>query len=412
VPVLLPLSSWANKRLSLHDWFIEQCALLYGLSEKLSRQWIETEMLFPLLDGLDEMNEVARPDCIAAINTYHQDHLHPLVVCSRTTEYESAAKRERFALHTAVVVQPLSQAQVNAHLVALGKPLTALRTALRKHPTLAELATTPLMLQILILTYHGTTARELSQKSTELQQHVWTAYVQRMVERKGDLQRYPLDRTQRWLSWLAQQMRNHNQTIFFFASIEPDYLPERRRSASRWLSALLGLLILEIACVSLKGLPGIFMGLALGGLASIPGAARDKELSDLREGKVSHALLDFSSYLFMGLVMGGLPFGLVFAILGNDLMLGFLAGLGAALIGGGGVALQYVLLRFWLWRMQAFPLDARRFLKDATSRVLLRRVGGGYSFTHRLLLEYFADLDTTPPSVSPGTHPTQHPSLL
>jgi hypothetical protein len=44
------------------------------------------------------------------------------------------------------------------------------------------------------------------------------------------------------------------------------------------------------------------------------------------------------------------------------------------------------------------------FLNDATARILLRRVGEKYSFTHRLLLEYFADLDTrTSPTPTPGS---------
>lgn len=46
--------------------------------------------MFPLLDGLDEMEEDARPDCIAAINTYHREHLRPLVICSRTSEIDWA----------------------------------------------------------------------------------------------------------------------------------------------------------------------------------------------------------------------------------------------------------------------------------------------------------------------------------
>jgi hypothetical protein len=30
-----------------------------------------------------------------------------------------------------------------------------------------------------------------------------------------------------------------------------------------------------------------------------------------------------------------------------------------------------------------------RFLADATARIFLRKVGGGYIFVHRMLLEYF-----------------------
>ena len=91
LPVLLPLSSWAVKRLPLQDWLIEQFASLYDVPQKLSELWIQADLLLPLLDGLDEMEEAIRPVCIAAINTYHREHLGPLVVCSRTTEYDRAA---------------------------------------------------------------------------------------------------------------------------------------------------------------------------------------------------------------------------------------------------------------------------------------------------------------------------------
>jgi hypothetical protein len=34
-----------------------------------------------------------------------------------------------------------------------------------------------------------------------------------------------------------------------------------------------------------------------------------------------------------------------------------------------------------------------RFLDHAAERILLRKVGGGYIFVHRMLLEYFANLE-------------------
>ena len=90
LPVVLPLSSWATKRPALQDWLIEQFALLYDVRRQLSRDWMQASLILPLLDGLDEMEESARPACIAAINAYHHEHLQPLVVCSRTTEYDTA----------------------------------------------------------------------------------------------------------------------------------------------------------------------------------------------------------------------------------------------------------------------------------------------------------------------------------
>jgi hypothetical protein len=45
--------------------------------------------------------------------------------------------------------------------------------------------------------------------------------------------------------------------------------------------------------------------------------------------------------------------------------------------------------------MRCIPWRYSRFLDYAAERILLRKVGGGYIFVHRLLLEYFASLDTT-----------------
>jgi len=39
------------------------------------------------------------------------------------------------------------------------------------------------------------------------------------------------------------------------------------------------------------------------------------------------------------------------------------------------------------------PLNYARFLDCAAERIFLRKVGGGYIFVHRLLLEYFASLE-------------------
>jgi energy-coupling factor transporter ATP-binding protein EcfA2 len=221
LPVYLPLSSWAVKRLPLHEWLGEQVSLVYDVPRQFSQHWVREEGLLLLLDGLDEMEASARTACIAAINAYYHDHLQPLVICSRTEEYAHAAASERLALQQAVVVQALTPAQVDVYLIQAGKPLAALRAVLRKNSTLAALATTSLMLHILMLTYHGTSVRQLPQKEALLRQQIWTDYVEQMVERKGDREHYPLNQTITWLGWLARQMRQHSQTIFYLEQLQP-----------------------------------------------------------------------------------------------------------------------------------------------------------------------------------------------
>src|SRR5262249_41186481 len=151
-------------------------------------------------------------------------------------EYEAASRDHRLALQGAVVVQPLTYEEVDAALVQAGQPLVALQSALKENEALHELATTPLMLNILILTYQGSLVRDLPNTEAALLQQVWEDYVERMVMRKGDSKSYPLRETRAWLSYLARQMREHNQTIFYLEHLQPDWLTAFQQSTYRWLA--------------------------------------------------------------------------------------------------------------------------------------------------------------------------------
>ena len=70
--------------------------------------------------------------------------------------------------------------------------------------------------------------------------------------------------------------------------------------------------------------------------------------------------------------------------------LGLFCGLLVAMFFGLSDFLQHFTLRFILWARGHAPWRYARFLNDATDRIFLRKVGGGYIFMHRLLLEYFA----------------------
>ncbi len=63
-------------------------------------------------------------------------------------------------------------------------------------------------------------------------------------------------------------------------------------------------------------------------------------------------------------------------------------------LSGGPTVLRHYVIRWLLARQQIFPFHAQVFLEDATSRILLRRVGGGYSFIHGRLQDYFAAVAT------------------
>lgn len=110
--------------------------------------------------------------------------------------------------------------------------------------------------------------------------------------------------------------------------------------------------------------------------------------------------------LSIGLITGliaGLIFGLIFGLitelstgLRGGLVLGLAFGLGTGLIIGlsfGGFAcLKHFFLRLMLYRMGYIPWNYTQFLDYAAERLFLQKVGGGYIFIHRMLLEHFAGM--------------------
>ena len=59
--------------------------------------------------------------------------------------------------------------------------------------------------------------------------------------------------------------------------------------------------------------------------------------------------------------------------------------------------IQHLVLRFILYCSGKMPWNYSRFLDYAAEHIFLRKVGGGYIFVHRLLLEYFAGLEYEKP---------------
>lgn len=112
--------------------------------------------------------------------------------------------------------------------------------------------------------------------------------------------------------------------------------------------------------------------------------------------------------LFLALY-SGLSYGLALG-LSYGLSLGLFFGLLGGLLNGGIACIQHGVLRLLLWRVRSTPWRYARFLEDAAERILLRKVGGGYIFVHRLLLEYFASLETAAEAGTAPVHQSPSPA--
>ncbi len=123
-----------------------------------------------------------------------------MVICSRKTEYFDLTMR--VLLGAAVVVQPLSEKQIDEYLSHAGEQLEEVRVALRADEVLKELAKTPLMLSVLTLAYVGKPVAAVGTSSSPetRRQHVFATYVERMFQRRGSQAHYTQEQTKHWLT--------------------------------------------------------------------------------------------------------------------------------------------------------------------------------------------------------------------
>lgn len=258
IPVVFNLATWQGQALA--EWMVEQLSNNYEVPRPISRRWIESIHLMPLLDGLDEVELSRRAACADAINDFRQQYpaIRMLVTC-RSHDYRTLSKR--LHLDKAIVLQPLSLAQIDSYLAKRGARFAGLRAALQTDATMRELAQSPLMLSIMTLAYYRmpeSVALSLGEGDMG-RQLLFDVYVERMsLYRDGDKAFAP-ELTKRWLAWLATTMARRSQTTFFLEHLQPAELPRgQQRSFVDKIRLQTGILL------ALPGVLALVIGLLLG----------------------------------------------------------------------------------------------------------------------------------------------------
>jgi hypothetical protein len=158
---------------------------------------------------------------------------------------------------------------------------------------------------------------------------------------------------------------------------------------------------------------GLIVGLR-GGLSSYEIELRTLPNQGIRSSLCNCFIIGLTVGLIAGLTVGliagltaGLPYdGLRLDDIGmsstditelarfTGLIAGLIAGLIVGLINGlkygGGAVIQHFALRLVLYKKGHIPWNYAKFLNFASDRLLMKKVGGGYVFFHRMLLGHFA----------------------
>ncbi len=91
-------------------------------------------------------------------------------------------------------------------------------------------------------------------------------------------------------------------------------------------------------------------------------------------------------------LIGAVGLGFAAGLLSFPVFTGVMLGLLFGLFRAGEACFKHLILRLVLYFNGSIPWNYARFLNYATDRIFLQKVGGGYIFIHRLLLEHFSAL--------------------
>jgi len=223
IPVVFNLSSWCENRRDIEDWLVDELNSKYDVPLYVGKGWAEGDELLPLLDGLDEVREEYRNECVDAINRFRRRHMANVVVCSRIDDYKSLTSK--LTLPGAVVQRPLTLKQIDEYIASLGAKLRAVRKAVKSDSALQQLARSPLVLSIIAFVYQGMSVDDLRPGTLEEKRdRLFATYVSRMFEHRKITGKYRAEQVIRRLIWLSRQMKSNAQTVFHIEQLQPGAL--------------------------------------------------------------------------------------------------------------------------------------------------------------------------------------------
>jgi hypothetical protein len=247
VPILLSLASWNPAEQDLYSWIehrlvTDNVALaapaLAGSGVSKALALLEARLILLVLDGLDEIPDVARGSAIARIN----DAMRPgqrLVLAARTEEYRAAVCPRRgvevqLTGAAGIALCPLDAGVVASYLKAsAGGPSAAgrwdqvLSTFNTYHPLpVAQALTTPLMTALARAIYNPRPDEDLDDVEHHpselldprlfptreaIEQHLFGRFVPAAYRPHPDLVRrskWTADKAERWLVFLARDLEH------------------------------------------------------------------------------------------------------------------------------------------------------------------------------------------------------------
>ncbi|WP_214109179.1 NACHT domain-containing protein [Acrocarpospora catenulata] len=225
LPVLLNLATYRGE--AFEDWLVAEVHRAYDHTpEQFVRTWLADDLLLPILDGLDHVPSAHRRECAAQLRRFRRQAAG-LVLSCRNRDVQLA-----LTVDTALRVELArpSRQDVQEYLIANPDGLAPVREALDADTGLWPLLQSPLMLDIIRLTYTGRPADDLRRPGSpaERRKRLFDAYLAQRLQGHPN----PYAALCR-LTWLAQTLTTRGEQVLYLDRLDLDWLSPAARKVPR-----------------------------------------------------------------------------------------------------------------------------------------------------------------------------------
>lgn len=245
MPLVFNLSSWARSATPtpLKQWVVSESRQSYNAKPGWIQTWLDNDDAILLLDGLDEIKAKWRDAHVTAINAFRAEYPHArIVVSSRIKDYDELTTQ--LDMKGAVRLSDLDRDEVLTYLSAEAN-LTELRRLAGDDAVVAEMVTTPFLLNTMAYTYADDKVPDPQtlrgyNTPAERRQHLFQRYVDRRLDdlrRRDKRFRYTNKQVRAYLEYLATKMQISNVTAFKMSDINGNWLRSEPRlhRAHQWI---------------------------------------------------------------------------------------------------------------------------------------------------------------------------------
>ena len=213
VPVILNLSTWSERYVTLENWLEIILPIELGVNKTFTRKILEQARLILLFDGFDEIAQTDRKSFLEAIGQYGSNPKHQYVITSRIEEYNAVAKDAPVNLQ--LEIGPLSYEQVLIELDKMGynqpgaKPLLI---AISNSKALQKIIESPFYFNLLQSIFSKGDRLTDSLNEKEKTEKVKLEIIERFISLELSVKKGNWNKAKcfKWLSFLAHEMNSHN----------------------------------------------------------------------------------------------------------------------------------------------------------------------------------------------------------